>query len=67
MNSNFRKTALLLGACALLSWGYAPEAKAESNSVASVQQTKTVKAYGIRQNCSKRTWVCLMLWKTTQS
>ena len=43
MNSNFRKTALLLGACALLSWGYAPEAKAESNSVASVQQTKTVK------------------------
>ena len=43
MNSSFRKTALLLGACALLSWGYAPEAKAESNSVASVQQTKTVK------------------------
>ena len=43
MNSNFRKTALLLGACALLSWGYAQAAKAESNSVASVKQTKTVK------------------------
>jgi len=45
MNSNFRKTALLLGACSLLAWSYAPQANAESsvNSVASVQQTKTVK------------------------
>ena len=43
MNFNFRKTALLLGACGLLSWSAATPAWAESTSVASVQQTKTVK------------------------
>ncbi len=43
MNFNFRKTALLLGACGLLSWSSTIPASAESTSVASVQQTKTVK------------------------
>ncbi len=43
MNFNFRKTALLLGACGLLSWSSSIPASAESTSVASVQQTKTVK------------------------
>ena len=45
MNSNFRKTALLLGACSLLAWSYAqPRLKRKLGELRGfVQQTKTVK------------------------
>ena len=44
MNPNFRKTALLAGACAIVGLLWSPQAMADSavNSVQSVQQTKKV-------------------------
>ena len=44
MNQNFRKTALMAGACAILGLAYSPSVYADAavNTVQSVQQTKKV-------------------------
>ena len=57
MNPNFRKTALLAGACAIVGLLWSPQAMADSavNSVQSVQQTKkeVVQRYDLKDTGSK--------------